>query len=116
MGGSIGASLRFLFYLISKNYLQSNYLFINTLLVNIIGSFLIGYIISIIGYKNYSQEFLRYFIIVGILGSFTTFSAFSYETIELLTNKKYFIAFFYIILSLSLCLLFTFLGLNLNKA
>ena len=65
--------------------------------------------------KSFSQDFLKYFFIIGVLGSFTTFSAFSLETIELLVNKKYLIAFFYIFLSLFLCLLFTFLGLNLNK-
>ena len=65
--------------------------------------------------KSFSQDFLKYFLVIGVLGSFTTFSAFSLETIELLVNKKYLLAFFYIFLSLFLCLLFTFLGLNLNK-
>ena len=55
------------------------------------------------------------FFIIGVLGSFTTFSAFSLETIDLMVNKKFLIAFFYIFLSLFLCLLFTFIGLNFNK-
>ena len=114
-GGSIGASTRYLFYLISKNLLSTSNLFINTLLVNIIGSFLIGYLIVLLENKIFSQDFIKYFFIIGILGSFTTFSAFSLETIELLVNKKYLLAFFYIFLSLFLCLLFTFLGLNFNK-
>ena len=84
-------------------------------MINIIGSFLIGYFIVVLENKIFSQEFIKYFFIVGILGSFTTFSAFSLETIELLVNKKYLLAFFYIFLSLFLCLLFTFFGLNLNK-
>ena len=114
-GGSIGASSRYFFYLISKNFFSSNNLFINTLIINIIGSFLIGYLIVLLENKIFSQDFIKYFFIIGILGSFTTFSAFSLETIELLVNKKYLIAFFYIFLSIFLCLLFTFLGLNLNK-
>mgnify|MGYP003331895671 CR=1 FL=1 len=65
--------------------------------------------------KSFSQDFLRYFFIIGILGSFTTFSAFSLETIDLIVNKKILIAFFYIFSSLFLCLLFTFVGLNFNK-
>ena len=114
-GGSIGASTRYLFYLISKNLLSTSNLFINTLIVNIIGSFLIGYLIVLIENKSLSQDFIKYFFIIGILGSFTTFSAFSLETIDLIANKKFLIAFFYIFLSLFLCLSFTFLGLNLNK-
>tara|TARA_B100001175_G_C19205632_1_gene493483 strand:+ start:150 stop:530 length:381 start_codon:yes stop_codon:yes gene_type:complete len=115
IGGSIGASLRYLFYLGSKSFLFPNYLFINTLIINIIGSFLIGLTIMLLEYKSISNDFIKYFFIIGILGSFTTFSTFSLESIELLINKKFTVAFFYMFLSLFLCLLFTFIGLNLNK-
>jgi len=114
-GGSIGASTRYFFYLVSKNFFSPNYFFINTLIINIIGSFLIGYLIFLLENKSFSQDFLKYFFIIGILGSFTTFSAFSFEAIDLLVNKRFLIAFFYIFLSLFLCLIFTFLGLNFNK-
>ena len=99
----------------SKNFFSANNIFINTLTINIIGSFLIGYLIVLFENKSFSQDVLKYFFIIGILGSFTTFSAFSLETVDLLVNKRFLIAFFYIFLSLSLCLLFTFLGLNFNK-
>jgi len=115
LGGSIGASTRYFFYLISKNILSTSNLFINTLIVNIIGSFLIGYLIVLLENKSLSQDFIKYFFIIGVLGSFTTFSAFSLETIDLIVNKKILIAFFYIFSSLFLCLLFTFVGLNFNR-
>ena len=115
LGGSIGASNRYFFYLISKNLLSTSHLFINTLIVNIIGSFLIGYLIVLLENKSLSQDFIKYFFIIGVLGSFTTFSAFSLETIDLIVNKKILIAIFYIFSSLFLCLLFTFVGLNFNK-
>ena len=115
IGGSIGASTRYFFYLLSKNFFSANNLFINTLLINIMGSFLIGYLIVLLENKSFSQDFLKYFFIIGILGSFTTFSTFSLEAVDLLVDKRFLIAFFYIFLSLILCLLFTFLGLNFNK-
>ena len=115
IGGSIGASLRYFAYLFFKNYLLSNYLFLSTLFVNIVGSFLIGYAIMLMETKNLSEDFIRYFLIIGVLGSFTTFSTFSIESVELLLSKKIFLAFSYMFLSLSLCLLFTFIGLNFNK-
>ena len=115
IGGSIGASLRYFAYLFFKNYLLSNYLFLSTLIVNIVGSFLIGYIIMLMETKNLSEDFIRYFLIIGVLGSFTTFSTFSIESVDLLLSKKFFNAFSYMFLSLSLCLLFTFIGLNFNK-
>jgi len=115
IGGSIGASLRYFAYLFFKNYLLSNYLFLSTLFVNVFGSFLIGYAIMLMETKNLSEDFIRYFLIIGVLGSFTTFSTFSIESVDLLLSKKFLNAFSYMFLSLSLCLLFTFIGLNFNK-
>jgi fluoride exporter len=115
VGGSIGASSRYFIYLTSKKFFFANNLFINTLIINIIGSFLIGYLIMLLENKSFSKDFIKYFCIIGFLGSFTTFSTFSLEAVDLLVDKRFLIAFFYIFLSLFLCLLFTFVGLNFNK-
>ena len=69
----------------------------------------------ILGSKNFSQDLIKYFFIIGVLGSFTTFSTFSLETVELMLNKKFLTAFLYMFFSISICLLFTFIGMNLNK-
>ena len=115
IGGSLGASLRYLVYLMFKSYIFTNYIFLSTLFVNILGSFLIGLLITFMETKNFSSDAIKYFLIIGVLGSFTTFSTFSFESVDLLLSKKFLQAFSYMFLSLSLCLLFTFLGLNINK-
>ena len=115
LGGALGASLRFGVGQFFKTYFFHNYYFISTFIVNIIGCFFIGYLISLTQNKNISQDFIKYFFIIGILGSFTTFSTFSIEAIEMINEKKTSLALIYIFSSLFLCLLFTFIGLNFNK-
>ena len=73
------------------------------------------YLMNYLENRNVPENFIRYFIIIGLLGSYTTFSAFSFEVIDLLNNRKIFISFIYILLSVSSCLFFAFLGYNINK-
>ncbi len=56
---------------------------------------IIGLIASNLESKLFTENFIRYFIIIGILGSFTTFSAFSMEIIELYNSNKIIIAGYY---------------------
>ena len=112
-GGVFGAVIR---------YSLSNFLkiFFNnsiyaTLCINVLGSFLVGYLISLGYAKNISVNFIKYFLIIGFLGSFTTFSAFSYEVVELFLSKKITLSFFYIIFSVILCVLSAYLGMYINK-
>ena len=112
-GGALGAVLRFTTTGLIKNLFL--YSFIGTLIVNIIGSFLIGLFIYLIQSKNLSEEFTKYFLIIGLLGSYTTFSAFSLEIVDLLLTKKFFLPIIYITLSLTLCILSAYIGLNINK-
>ena len=112
-GGALGASLRYLTSIFFKYFFY--YSFVGTLVVNVLGSFLIGLFIYLVQNKNLSQDLIRYFFIVGVLGSYTTFSAFSFETIDLLTNNKLLLSFIYIFSSLVLCLIAAYVGLNINK-
>tara|TARA_B110000438_G_C15280075_1_gene422265 strand:+ start:58 stop:426 length:369 start_codon:yes stop_codon:yes gene_type:complete len=112
-GGALGACLR---------YILSNVIkFINptipagTFIVNILGCFLIGILMNNLETKNVSENFIRNFLIIGFLGSFTTFSTFSFEIVNLINNQKFFISLFYIILSVCTCVFFAFFGYNLNK-
>ena len=112
-GGALGASLRYLTSIFFKFFFY--YSFVGTLVVNVLGSFLIGLFIYLLQNKSLSQDLIRYFLIIGVLGSYTTFSAFSFETIDLLTNNKLLLTLIYIFSSLVLCLIAAYIGLNINK-
>ena len=112
-GGAVGATMRFI-TTSSIKYIFPSYP-IGTLIVNIIGSFFIGFLISYMENKNISFNIVKYFLIIGILGSFTTFSAFSFEIIDMINNRKVFISLFYIFFSLLTCIFCCYLGYNFNK-
>ncbi len=69
---------------------------IATIAINIIGSFLIGWI-YIAGAKNIIPDELRIPLMTGLLGGFTTFSAFSLETINLFVNQRYVFGTLYVL-------------------
>lgn len=81
------------------------------LIVNILGCFLIGFLV---GGTLTSKDNLYYFMIIGFLGSFTTMSAFSYQTIELF-NTNILLACSYIMLTIFLTILATYIGINFSK-
>ena len=112
-GGAVGAVLRYLTSNFYKFYFPN--FPIGTLFINFIGSFLIGILASNLESRGTSYIFIKYFLIIGILGSFTTFSTFSLETIQLVNDKKLFLSLVYIFLSISLCIFGAFFGLNINK-
>ena len=112
-GGAVGAVLRYLTSNFYKFYFPN--FPIGTLFINFIGSFLIGILASNLESRGTSYIFIKYFLIIGILGSFTTFSAFSLETIQLVNDKKLFLSLVYVFLSISLCILGAFFGFNINK-
>ena len=108
IGGFIGSICR---YLITISFAKFKFTFpIATLSVNILGSFLIGFLFAYLQ-KNYPESKNLYlFLTTGVLGGFTTFSAFSLENLSLIQNDKIFIAIFYIVLSISVALLASFVG------
>ena len=112
-GGALGAVLRYFLTNISKSLFA--YSIFGTFSVNILGSFLIGYLITSDFSNNLSDNFIKFFLIIGLLGSFTTFSAFSYEVVDLINSKKYITSFTYIFISIFICILSAYLGTLLNK-
>ena len=105
-GGAIGSSLRFLFQNLFK-------IFFHNLPVGTF--FFIGLLSNYLISKDFSQIFIRYFFIIGILGSFTTFSAFSFETIELFKQGKLYISIGYVVLSVFFSIIAAYIGLTQLK-
>ena len=86
-----------------------------TLSVNVIGSFLIGYLSIMLINKWSVDQSLQLIVLSGFLGGFTTFSAFSLETLQLLQATQYARAAVYVTSSVALTLLGCGAGLMLAK-
>jgi CrcB protein len=82
------------------------------LAVNVIGCFVMGLVSSWLEYHD-GPLALRYFLVSGFLGGFTTFSAFALEGMLLVQKQQYWPAAAYIILTVLLCLAFFFIGSKL---
>jgi CrcB protein len=97
LGGGIGSVLRFLVSAGIQAWFHKVY-FWGTISVNIIGSFFIGIAWAFFE-QHIEQENLRFFIMIGILGGFTTFSSFSLESFSLFKSGDVRLAFNYIFIS-----------------
>ena len=112
LGGGLGSIIR----LIVNRLIPSESFPYSTLTVNMIGSFLIGLIISYLIDSNMLKSDYYYFLVVGICGGLTTFSAFSIENFNFIKSNETFNSFIYIFISVSLCIGLAYLGfLIMNK-
>ena len=118
-GGAIGASARHLLGGATLRIWGPGFPW-GTLIANVLGGLLMGALIGWLAFKG-SQfaggagESVRLFLGVGILGGFTTFSAFSLDAILMIEKKAYGVAAGYISASVLLSLLALFLGLVLAR-
>ena len=111
LGGALGAPLRF----ILSSLIQNSFPF-NTLIINVSGSFLIGvFAVLIKNFEILAEDIFKYFLMVGFLGSFTTFSAFSIEVVNLYNLGNYYYAVLYTSASLVLNIIAAFRGYNILR-
>lgn len=105
VGGALGAVAR---YLINVSPLASVFAKFPfpTFFINIVGSFLIGFLLVLLEGKFPASENLRLALIVGFLGAFTTFSTFELEIFNLTREREFAVALIYLFLSV----LFGFVG------
>ncbi|GAA4303142.1 fluoride efflux transporter CrcB [Nibribacter koreensis] len=113
LGSFVGGISRYLLSLAIQSKAGLAFPF-GTLGVNLIGCFLIGLVFGLAEKGNLSNEW-RLFLATGVLGGFTTFSAFSYETVALLRDGQLGYAATYIAASVFIGLLATFAGLSIPK-
>ena len=108
LGSFLGGIFRYLLSFFVQAKVNVAFPF-GTLVVNLLGCFAIGIIFALSERHILSHDW-KLFLATGICGGFTTFSAFSSETFSMLRSAQYGHVAIYIIASVLLGLLFTFLG------
>jgi CrcB protein len=112
-GSFIGGILRYLISVTIQHKTTTSFP-LGTLAVNLIGCLLIGVAFGFADHGKISSAW-KFFMVTGILGGFTTFSAFSNETFQLMRDGHFVIAFSYVGLSVVVGLFATFLGFMLTR-
>ena len=114
VGGAFGAVGRFassqwIYSLLGRSFPYG------TLFVNFIGSFIMGFLAILLIERIAAGPELRAFLLIGFLGSFTTFSTFSLETVHLFSNGESLKAFINMLLSVFVCVTACWLGMILGR-
>lgn len=108
LGGATGAVLRYLIYYYFDRFHQSDFPWA-TFIVNLGGSFLIGFLWGLFD-RYYISPGLRMFIFIGILGSFTTFSAFAFDILSLTKDGEIKLMLAYLLSTNVLGIVLAFVG------
>jgi CrcB protein len=113
-GGALGAVLRFgmssyIYRLLGRDFPYG------TLAVNVVGSLVMGILFILFVERGLVSAEWRSAIIIGFLGAFTTFSTFSIETLMLVESGELSRAALNVVLSVTLCLVATWLGLVMGR-
>lgn len=114
LGGGLGSGCR---YLLSLAFQGKNYAFpYATFAANILGSLLIGILLALFLKNQELESQYKLLAVVGFCGGFTTMSSFSAENIQLLRNGDFMQFAIYLVLTILVCLLFTYLGYQFIKS
>ena len=114
VGGSIGAMSRHWMSITTYQWLGAAFPY-GTLAVNLLGSVLMGFLSVLLMYRLQVSDELRLGLLAGFLGSFTTFSTFAIDTLELGMDDSLVKALVYVMLSVLLCVLGALAGLLAAK-
>lgn len=114
VGGAMGAVLRYLMVMGVHLFANRHFPY-GTLLVNILGSFILGFLSIVLLEQMLVSIAVRNAMTIGLLGAFTTFSTFSVDTILLLESGHLSSAIFNVLLSVLCCLIAAWAGINLGR-
>lgn len=114
LGGMIGSVLRYGMNVYVPKILGTQFPFA-TLFVNVLGGVLIGFVMGLSQSNEKFSSDLRLFLTTGVAGGFTTFSAFGYETMNLLAPGTYWLGIWNISLNVFLSLAAVFAGRMLAR-
>ena len=113
-GGALGALARYA-VMIRAGQLFGLGFPLGTLAVNIAGSFILGALIELIALKWSPGEEMRAFLVVGVLGSFTTFSTFSLDVVVIIERGAYWLLAIYVAASVVVSVATLFAGMSLFR-
>jgi CrcB protein len=111
LGGALGSVLRYLTSLFVSHYFSGKFP-LATFIINFLGCFLIGIFLH---YAVRVDEKLKYLLVIGFCGGFTTFSTFANENLQLLQSGNYFLGLVYMLLSVILGVVAVWLGMMVMK-
>ena len=103
IGGGMGSVLRFGIYLLTSHYYKTVFP-LATLVSNVLSCFIFGLAVYLLGEKLNTEMSVRLLIITGFCGGFSTFSAFSFETVELMKSGYIAYAVLNVLVSVSACM------------
>jgi CrcB protein len=114
IGGFLGSILRFWLATYIGQRMGTRFPY-GTFVVNVTGSFLIGFVMAVLAEKTQLSPNWRYLIPIGFIGGYTTFSAFEYETLRAIQDGQFTIGMLNVVLSVVVGFLMVWTGAIVGK-
>jgi CrcB protein len=115
VGGFLGSVGRYLLGRVVHQLLHNSTFPYGTMVVNILGCFLIGFFSGLVELRQLFSPEMRLFLLIGLLGGFTTFSTFGYETIALVRDGEIVSGLSNVVIQVIVGLLFVWLGSGVTR-
>lgn len=115
LGGALGSVARYLVGKASLVLWGPDFPW-GTFIVNLAGSLAIGIVAGILAHFTQWSQDVKHFVIIGVLGGFTTFSAFAFDAVNLYERGAYGLALFYVLGSVMISILAVAAGLSLVRS